>query len=68
VAACFFRPVAEQALRGRAERFDAAPLVDDDHGVGHGLQDGPQARFRRLERKRDRRFAHRGIRLIGASP
>ena len=30
--------VAEQPLGRRAEGLDDAPLVDDDHGVGNGVE------------------------------
>src|SRR5665213_1704601 len=36
---------AELFFRGRAKRLDQAPLVDDDDGVGHGVEDGAQMRF-----------------------
>ena len=41
VFAHYFRgAVAEKALRCGAERLNGAPLVDDDHRVGNGIEDG----------------------------
>ena len=39
--------VAEQALRGRAERLHHAVLVDHDHRVGNGVQNRPEVRLAR---------------------
>ena len=37
--------VAEESYRGRVERLDGAPLVDDHHGVDCGFHDRPAPRF-----------------------
>ena len=37
--------VAEDWYRGRVERLDGAPLVDDHHGVDCGFHDRPAPRF-----------------------
>ena len=41
--------VAKQTLGGRADRFDAAPFVDDDHRIGNRLENRAQPRFGRLQ-------------------
>ncbi len=55
--------IAEQPLGGGAQRLDPSLLIDDDHGVRNGLQDRPQSRLRRLQRKRHRHGLGFGWRL-----
>ena len=42
--------IAEQTLGRRAEKLHHAVAVDYDHGVGHGVEDGPKVALARSQR------------------